>query len=152
MSRTLLGMYGYVNHQAIRDLFTYIEKESDPQNRMNMLTRMRNEVSNHLIDEYSRTFYELKDVLGWTVGEIAEFSETSERKVKALIRWHQRSQNVTDILDTSKTPKPDNVVDISSLVARKGLKTHDHLTDANPKTLEQVFAEEADLEEPANHS
>ena len=145
-------MYGYVNHQAIRDLFTYIDKEADPQNRMNMLTRMRNEVSNHLVDQYSRVFYELKDTLDWTVGEIAEFSETSERKVKALIRWHQRSHNVTDILDTSKTPKPDNVVDISSLVARKGLKTHDHPEAATPKTLEQVFQQEAALAEQSNHS
>ena len=145
-------MYGYVNHQAVRDLFTYIEVEADPQNRINMLTKMRNEISNLLVDEYSRTFYELKDVLGWTVGEIAEFSETSERKVKALIRWYQRSQGVTDILDTSKTPKPDNVVDISSLVARKGLKTHDHQAAAIPKTLEQVFAEETDLEGQANRS
>ncbi|MBL6833612.1 MAG: hypothetical protein ISQ78_04840 [Candidatus Actinomarina sp.] len=145
-------MYGYVNHQAIRDLFTYIDKEADPQNRMNMLTKMRDEVSNNLVDQYSRTFYELKDTLGWTVGEIAEFSKTSERKVKALIRWHQRSHNVTDILDPSNTPKPDNVVDISSLVARKGLKTHDHQATAIPKTLEQVFLEETAVEEQANRS
>jgi len=143
-------MSGYVNHVAVRELFDYAAAETDPVKRFYLLISLRNDISNEIVTKFALTMYEMKATQGWTVGEMAEALETSERKVKAIINWHIANKGARDIM--RPRPLPDNVVDISSVVVRKDLKTPDHPKDANPKTLEQVFDEETALEEQANHS
>lgn len=143
-------MSGYVNHVAVRELFDYAAAEVDPVKRFYLLMSLRDDISNEIVTKFALTMYELKDTHGWTVGEMAEALNTSERKVKAIINWHIANKGARDIM--RPRPLPDNVVDISSVVVRKDLKTPAHQEVATPKRLEQVFAEETDLEEQANHS
>ena len=150
MSRTIQDMHGYVNHVAVRELFDYAGVEPDPIARFELLKRLRDDISNELVTHFAGTMYELRDSHGWTCGEMAEALNTSERKVKAIIRWWIANKGVRDIM--RPRPIPDNVVDISSLVARRELNSPDHQEAANPKTLEQVFDEEAALAEQSNHS
>lgn len=150
MSRIIQDMHGYVNHVAVRELFDGVGVEPDPNVRFELLKRLRDDISNELITHLAGTMYELRDLHGWTCGEMAEALDTSERKVKAIIRWWIANKGVRDIM--RPRPIPDNVVDISSLVARKDLNHPDRPKAASPKTLEQVFDEEAALAEQANHS
>jgi hypothetical protein len=143
-------MSGYVNHVAVRELFDYAAAEPDPVKRFYLLLKLRDDISNEIVTKFAVTMYEMKATQGWTVGEMAEALDTSERKVKAIINWHIANKGAPDIM--RPRPLPDNVVDISSVVVRKDLKTPDRQAVSIPKTLEQVFAEETDLEEQANHS
>lgn len=137
-----MSMYGVVSSQAVEEMFEYLHRTADPQERLQLLMKVREAISDKLIELYGESFYDLKAHQGWTAEEIADYTGVSKRKVLALIRWHIKTTDREDIMAPS-TPKPDNVVDISSLVARKGLRTHSHPTKSNPKTLAEVFDEEA---------
>jgi hypothetical protein len=105
----------YVNHHAMSELFDPLRTEANPQQRWDSLTAMQTEFGEHLLALYEQTAYELK-ALNWNTGQIADFLEISERKVKVLISWYAERSGLRDPL---KRTSVSNIVDISELVRRK---------------------------------
>jgi hypothetical protein len=105
----------YVNHHAMSELFDPLRTESNPEQRMESMSAMQTEFGEHLLALYEQTAYELK-AMNWNTGQIADFLEISERKVKLLISWYAERAGLRDPL---KRTSVSNVVDISHLVQRK---------------------------------
>lgn len=110
-------MYYYVNHQAINEFFKPIEIETDPRVRIELITNVELEVIPRLVDQIALTCYELK-LIDWSTGQIAEAFNLSERKVKALIRYHAMKTNSHNPLTRHEAL---NIIDISHLVAKSNL-------------------------------
>ena len=146
-------MAAYVNHKSLVELVEPVFDESTNQQAA-MARDLRIAVENSLFDLYAQVCYELKVIEDCNTGQISMELEISERKVKALIAWFARKNKADNPLNP-REPRSTNVVDISHLV-RKAVHTESKDPDRQavsiPKTLVQVFAEETDLEEQANHS
>jgi hypothetical protein len=111
-------MYHYVNHQSINDLFKPLEVETDPRARLNLIKGIKSEVIDKLVNQIAITCFELK-VMGWSTGQIAEAFDISERKVKALIKYHSDKTSSHNPLVRHKA---SDIVDISYLVTKSGVE------------------------------
>lgn len=111
-------MYHYVNHQSINDLFKPLEVETDPRARLDLIKGMKSEIIEKLVNQIAITCFELK-VMGWSTGQVAEAFDISERKVKALIKYHSDKTNSHNPLVRHKA---SDIVDISYLVTKRGVE------------------------------
>ncbi len=146
-------MAAYVNHKSLVELIEPVFDEGNLVQQAAMARDLRVAVENSLFDLYAQVCYDLKVVEDWNTGQISMELGISERKVKSLIAWFARKNNADNPLNP-REPRSTNVVDISLLVrkARKESTPPDRQEVAIPKTLVQVFDEENDLAEQANHS
>ena len=113
---TLVAMYHYVNHQAMREVFAPIEAETDPHIRANLMEKIHDEFANLLVEQVERTCWELKHRKQWNTGQIADTLGISERKVKMFIRWYSERTGEWNPL---VRPKAAEVIDISHLVRKR---------------------------------
>lgn len=113
---TLVGMYSYVNHQAMSEVFAPVEVETNPQSRADSLVKIYEDFADHFLNSISKTCWELKHREQWNTGQIAETLKISDRRVKALIRHYVQQTGEWNPLDR---PKPAEVIDISHLVRRR---------------------------------
>lgn len=113
---TLLSMYSYVNHQAMREVFAPVEAEIDPQVRADLMHNIQGEFADLLIEQVERTCWELKHRKQWNTGQIADTLDISERKVKMFIRWYSERTGEWNPLDR---PNAGEVIDISHLVKKR---------------------------------
>lgn len=146
-------MAAYVNHKSLVELVEPVFDEGNLVQQAAMARDLRIAVENSLFDLYAQVCYDLKVIEDWNTGQISMELDISERKVKALIAWFARKNKADNPLNP-REPRSTNVVDISSLVrkARKESNPPDRQEAPIPKTLVQVFDEEASLVEQANHS
>lgn len=142
---TLVGMYSYVNHQAMSEVFAPVQVETNPQVRAESLVKIYEDFADHFLDSISKTCWELKHREQWNTGQIAETLKISDRRVKALIRHYVQQTGEWNPLDR---PKAAEVIDISHLVRRR---TRPH---AEPPSHNAVAPAETTLltGELANHS
>lgn len=140
-----MGMYSYVNHQAMSEVFAPVQVETNPHVRGESLVRIYEDFADHFIEVLSKTCWELKHREQWNTGQIADTLKVSERRVKFLIRHYVQQTGEWNPLDR---PKAAEVIDISHLVRRR---TRPH---AEPPTHNaEAPAETTPLTgELANHS
>lgn len=110
-------MYYYVNHQAINEIMKPIEVENDPRVRLQIIKNVHMDIEERLLDQVALTCYQLK-IADWSTGQIAEAFDLSERKVKALIKFHADSIGEHNPLMRHKA---SNIIDISHLVGKKSV-------------------------------
>lgn len=140
-----MGMYHYVNHQAMREVFAPIAAETNPQVRADLMETVQDEFANLLLEQVERTCWELKHREKWNTGQIADTLLISERKVKMFIRWYSERTGEWNPLDR---PKAAEVIDISHLVRKR---TRPHATP--PTHNAEAPAETSHLTEgQASHS
>ena len=142
---TLVGMYSYVNHQAMSEVFAPVEVETNPQARADSLVKIYEDFADHFLDSISKTCWELKHREQWNTGQIAETLKISDRRVKALIRHYVQQTGEWNPLDR---PKPAEVIDISHLV-RKRNRPH---AEPPTRSAEGQAATDHRIEALASHS
>ena len=131
---TLVGMYHYVNHQAMREVFAPIVAETDPQVRADLMEKIHDEFANFLIEQIERTCWELKQKQ-WNTGQIADTLGISERKVKMFIRWYS---DRTGEWNPLARPKPAEVIDISDLVRKRNRPDSTQPTHSANESVESI--------------
>lgn len=140
-----MGMYSYVNHQAMSEVFVPVQVETNPQVRAESLVKIYEDFADHFLNSISKTCWELKHREQWNTGQIAETLKISDRRVKALIRHYVQQTGEWNPLDR---PKAAEVIDISHLVRRR---TRPHAEQ--PTHNAEAPAETSHLTgELANHS
>lgn len=107
-------MAGYVNHQAMVEVFVPLEHQKDPTIRATLIHLIQDEYTQRLVEVIERTSYELKEA-GWTVPQIAdELSLTVAQTRRAITQYARRAGRMSPLRGRDNS----NVIDIRSLVRK----------------------------------
>lgn len=107
-------MAGYVNHQAMVEVFSPLEQQRDPTIRATLIHLIQDEYTQRLVEMLERTAFELKEN-GWTVPQVAdELSLTVAQTRRAILQYARRAGRISPLRDKGMA----QVIDIRSLVRK----------------------------------